>query len=125
AYKDGRPWFDQAYVYMDENHTFIENYIKQNMPSVVYTRNEGTYMTFLDFSKTMAAIDAQAQAKAHGARSPEHYFRDWLLHESGVYFNPGSDYGAGGEGHVRMNIASSRTVIKDVLDSVASAVNKV
>ncbi|MCB1670701.1 MAG: aminotransferase class I/II-fold pyridoxal phosphate-dependent enzyme [Gammaproteobacteria bacterium] len=125
AYNHGGPWFDQVNAYMDENHTFIENYIKNNLPTVGYTRNEGTYMTFLDFSKTMAALDAEKQAKEQNARTPEHFFRDWLVFETGVYFNAGSDYGTGGEGRVRMNIASSRSVIKDVLDSIANAVNRV
>ena len=125
AYEQGAEWFDQANAYMDDNHTFIENYIKQHMPTVGYTRNEGTFMTFLDFSKTMAAIDAEAQAKAHDKRSPEHYFQDWLVYESGVYLNPGSNYGEGGEGHMRMNVASARVVIKDVMDALAAAVNKV
>ena len=110
---------------MDENHTFIENYVKEHMPTVVYTRNEGTYMTFLDFSKTMASIGATEAAKETGARSPEHYFRDWMVYNSGVYLNPGVDYGTGGEGHVRMNIASSRQVVAEVLDAMAAAVNKV
>lgn len=125
AYKHGREWFDQANAYMDNTHTMIENFIKQKMPAVGYTRNEGTYMTFLDFSKVMAAIDAKEQAMAHNSRSPEHYFQDWMVHQSGVYLNPGADYGAGGEGHMRMNIASSQLVISDVLEAMASAVNKV
>jgi len=58
-------------------------------------------------------------------RSPEHYFQDWMVHQSGVYLNPGADYGAGGEGHMRMNIASSQLVISDVLEAMAATVNKV
>lgn len=125
AYRHGREWFDQANAYMDETHTFIENHIKQNIPALGYTRNEGTYMTFLDFSKVMEAIDAQEQAKAHGKRSPEHYLQDWMVYNSGVYLNPGSNYGTGGEGHMRMNIASSRKVVGEVLDAMAMAINKV
>jgi len=125
AYKYGREWFDQANAYMDNTHTMIENFIKQKMPAVGYTRNEGTYMTFLDFSRVMAAIDAKEQAMAHNMRSPEHYFQDWMVHQSGVYLNPGADYGAGGEGHMRMNIASSQLVISDVLEAMAATVNKV
>lgn len=125
AYKNGREWFEQANAYMDDTHTMIENYIKQNMPAVTYTRNEGTYMTFLDFSKVMAAIGAEEQYMSHGKRTPEHYFQDWMVHNSGVYLNPGSSYGTGGEGHMRMNIASSREVVSDVLNAMASAVNKV
>ena len=125
AYRDGREWFEQANAYMDETHNFIESYIKKNIPALGYTRNEGTYMTFLNFSKVMEAIDAEEQAKAHGKRTPEHYLQDWMVHNSGVYLNPGSSYGTGGEGHMRMNIASSRRVVADVLDAMAMAVNKV
>ena len=125
AYNEGGDWFDQANAYMDENHTFIENYVKQNMPSVGYTRNEGTYMTFLNFSKTMSSVGAQEQYMSHDKSSPEHFFQDWLVQNSGVYLNPGADYGSGGAGNMRMNIASSRLVIKEVLDAMAGAVNKV
>ncbi|MDG2422065.1 MAG: aminotransferase class I/II-fold pyridoxal phosphate-dependent enzyme [Gammaproteobacteria bacterium] len=124
AYNEGWDWFQQANSYMDENHTYIENYVKQNMPTVGYVRNEGTYMTFLDFTKTMETIGAKEQHRAHDKASPEHYFQDWLVHNSGVYLNPGSDYGSGGAGHMRMNIASSRLVIRDVLEAMAGAVNK-
>ena len=124
AYNEGWDWFQQANAYMDENHTYIENYVKQNMPTVGYVRNEGTYMTFLDFTKTMETIGAIERHKAHDKASPQHYFQDWLVHNSGVYLNPGSDYGSGGAGHMRMNIASSRLVIRDVLEAMAGAVNK-
>jgi len=125
AYNHGGEWADQCNAYVDQCHTMIENYIRENMPMVGYTRNEGTYMTFLDFSRVMDAIGAKEQAVIHGKESAEHYFQDWLVHQSGVYLNPGSDYGAGGEGHMRMNTASSRLVLKEVLDAMASAIQKV
>ena len=125
AYKYGRDWFDQANAYMDRTHTMIEDFVKKNMPSVGYVRNEGTYMTFLDFTKTMAAIGADEMYKSHDKRSPEHYLQDWMVYNSGVYLNPGSNYGQGGAGRMRMNIASSQVVVQDVLEAMAAAVNKV
>ncbi len=125
AYKHGRDWFEQAKAYLDGSHDMLESYIKQHMPTVGYTRNEGTFMTFLDFSKTMASIGAQQQYKSHGKATPEEYFQDWLVHNSGVYLNPGSNYGTGGAGHMRMNIASSRLLLKEVFDAMAAAVNAV
>jgi cystathionine beta-lyase len=125
AYTNGGEWFDQANVYMDDSHTFVENYVKEHMPNVGYTRNEGTFMTFLDFSKVLSAIGAEELAKAHGKDTAEAYFQDWLTEKSGVYLNPGSSYGAGGEGHMRMNIASSRLVLREVFDAMAAAVRNV
>jgi cystathionine beta-lyase len=123
AYRNGRKWFDQANTYMDESHTYIENYLKQHIPSVGYSRNEGTYMTFWDVDRVMAAIGAESECKAQGKETPESCFQDWLVYHSGVYPNPGSEYGAGGEGHMRMNIASLRLVLRDLLDAMAGAIN--
>ena len=110
---------------MDESHTFVENYIKEHIPNVGYTRNEGTFMTFLDFSKVLDAIGAEELAQVHGKNSAESYFQDWLTEKSGVYLNPGSSYGTGGEGHMRMNFASSRRVLQEVFDAMAAAVRNV
>ena len=54
------------------------------MPDVGYTRNEGTFMTFLDFSPVMERIRAEEKAATQGDDTAEEYFRDWLTHQSGV-----------------------------------------
>ena len=125
AYKDGAPWFDQLLPYLDGNHSFVESYVRDNMPLVGYHRAEGTYLTWLDFSKVIEAIGAPQMAMEKGYRSPEHYFQDWLVEHSGVYLNPGANYGAGGAGHMRMNLASSRQIVKESFDSMAAAFGKV
>lgn len=125
AYKEGGPWVDQLLPYLDGNHSFVESYVRDNMPLVGNNRSEGTYMTWLDFSKAMEAIGAKKAAMDKGYSSPEHYFQDWLVEHSGVYLNPGSNYGPGGDGHMRMNLGSSRLVVKEAFDSMAAALRKV
>ena len=125
AYKYGGEWFDQVNAYMDETHQFIEDYIAAHMPLVGYTRNEGTYMTFIDFSQVIAKLGPEDLRAKYDRMTIEEAFQDWLVHNTGVYANPGSMYGSGGEGHMRFNIASSRIVMKEVFDSMAAAINKV
>jgi len=125
AYREGADWIDQFLPYLDDNHSFVENYIAQHMPKVGYNKAQGTYLTFLDFSRVMEAVGAEEMAVVKGKDSPERYFQDWLVENSGVYLNPGSTYGTGGAGHMRMNLGSSRIVIKEALDSMAAAINKV
>ena len=122
AYRDGGEWLDQLLTYLDDNHTYVENYIAENMPSVGYNRPEGTYLVWLDLSKTMDAIGA-AEMAAEKDMTPEAYLQDWMVMNSGVYINPGSNYGVGGPGHMRFNLGSSRKVVKAALDSMATAVN--
>jgi cysteine-S-conjugate beta-lyase len=122
AYRDGGDWFDQANDYMDDNHQFIEDYVKANLPDVGYTRNEGTYMTFLDFSKVIDALGAEELQAMYDSSTPDRAFREWLVYNSGVYLNPGSAYGAGGEGHVRLNVASSRIILNEAFDAITAAI---
>jgi cystathionine beta-lyase len=122
AYRDGGDWFDQANDYMDDNHQFIEDYVKANLPDVGYTRNEGTYMTFLDFSKVIDALGAEELQAMYDSSAPDRAFREWLVYNSGVYLNPGSAYGAGGEGHVRLNVASSRIILNEAFDAITAAI---
>ncbi|MDH3439348.1 MAG: aminotransferase class I/II-fold pyridoxal phosphate-dependent enzyme [Gammaproteobacteria bacterium] len=125
AYRDGGEWLDQLLAYLDDNHKFTEDYIAKNMPSVGYNRPEGTYLTWLDFSETMDKIGAAEMAEKKEMQSPEVYMQDWLVMNSGVYLNPGSNYGLGGPGRMRFNVGSSRKVVKAALDLVAEAVNNV
>ena len=125
ALRHGADWFDQARDYLYANHSFAEGYIKENMPLVRYNRAEGTYLAWLDVSRVQEAIGAAERAQAAGKPSADHYFRDWLVEQSGVYVNPGFSYGAGGEGHIRMNLASSRQVVKAAFDAMADAMRKV
>jgi bifunctional pyridoxal-dependent enzyme with beta-cystathionase and maltose regulon repressor activities len=68
------------------------------MPRVGYTRNEGTYMTFLDFSQVIAAIGPEELKATYNRSTPEENFQDWLVYKSGAYLNPGSMYGTGWRG---------------------------
>lgn len=125
AYKQGGTWFDQVLPYLDANHAFTENYLREQLPMVGYTPAEGTFLAWLDFSAVLEAINAKEMAAMHGLESPEHYFQDWLVEHSGVLLNPGSNYGSGGAGYMRMNIASARVVVKEALDAMAGALRQV
>ncbi len=124
AMRYGAPWFDQVRPYLDNNHKLLEKHVAK-MPGVSYTKAQGTYLGWLDFTPIMEKIGAAEMAVAHGKASPEHYFQDWLVENAGVYLNPGSNYGLGGEGHMRMNLGSSRFVVQESLDAMAKAFSKV
>ena len=45
----------------------------------------------------------------------------WLMEKAQVQLNPGNTYGAGGENHMRMNIATSRKTLELALNNLAAA----
>ena len=125
AYRRGADWFDQLLPYIDENHNLVEAYVKERMPYFKYKKAEGTYLAWLDVSEVLDGLDAEAMAKKEGLASAEHYFEKWLVMNSGVQINPGSNYGTGGAGHMRMNLGTSRGRIEDALNRMANAVSQI
>jgi len=124
AYREGGEWIDQLVPYLDDNHTFVENYVTENMPLIDYKKAQGTFLTWFDMTRVMDAIGAHEMAATKNM-TPEVYLQEWLVENSGVYLNPGSNYGAAGAGHMRMNLGSSRIVIEQALDAMAATLRTV
>lgn len=96
AYLHGEPWRLELIDYLNENIGFTENFIQKNIPDIHMFRPEGTYMIWLDFRNS--GLDDKA-------------LRNKLIHEAGLGLNPGPDFGPGGEGFMRINIACPRSVL--------------
>ncbi|WP_262705612.1 MULTISPECIES: pyridoxal phosphate-dependent aminotransferase [Streptomyces] len=77
------------------------------LPGIVCAPPEGTFYAFADIVGTGAADSAT--------------YAEWLLREAGVAVTPGSAFGAGGEGHVRLSFAASREDIEEALERMGSA----
>jgi cystathionine beta-lyase len=49
----------------------------------------------------------------------------YLVKQAKVHMNPGSSYGTGGAGHMRMNIATSRKTLELALTNLRDALKAV
>ena len=128
AYRHGGEWFDQLLPYLDDNHSYAEKFIKQHIPQVGITKAQGTYLSWVDMSKVSEAIGAEQLSKAsltsNEPKTAEDVLETWLVENSGVQLNPGTKYGTGGVGHMRMNLGTSRKLIKIALNNMSAAINK-
>jgi len=129
AYKHGQDWLDQVLPYLDDNHQYVEDFLRDNLPQVGYTRAEGTFLSWLHFDGIMEATGSvEKSAASQMTDSPQtvsRAFKDWLVENSGVQLNDGQGYGKGGERCMRMNIGCSRQVLSEALNSMADTINKV
>ena len=128
ALRGGADWLDELLVYIDGNHDFAEQYIRENIPQIRYTKAEGTYLAWLDVKDLAEAIDAEGKAAAENESAEQPVTAEtmvvrWLVENAGVYTNAGSSYGPGGENHLRMNLGTSRRLIQLALDNIAEAVS--
>ena len=107
AYNEGEEWRRQMLHYIEGNILFVEDYLQQNLPQIKPLRPQASFLVWLD---------CRALALPHD--SLIHLFVD----EAGLALNDGEMFGPGGEGFMRMNIASPRAVLREALDKLRSAV---
>lgn len=126
AITEGEPWLDDLLIYLNDNHDFAVDYISRNMPLVRTVKPQGTYLAWLDVTEMRDRIGASEIAARESAKkvepiTPEDVVQRWFAENAGVFLNPGSNYGTGGGGYMRMNLASPRSVVKTALDRMAQA----
>lgn len=127
---EGADWLDQVNAYIDANQDFAEQYIRENLPGVEYTKAQGTYLAWIDIGGVAERLGAKRLAEEATANSDtgravtaENIVGNWLIENAKVQLNAGSSYGPGGENHMRMNVATSRQTLKLALDNMAAALN--
>lgn len=105
AYSDGADWFDSVKSYIWENILFAKNYIEENASQIKVLVPEGTYLLWLDFSKT-------------GLSDSE--INDRVLNKAKVWLDSGSMFGKEGEKFQRINCATPRIILEDALKRICS-----
>ena len=127
---EGADWLDQVKAYIDANQDFAEQYIRENLPGVEYTKAQGTYLAWIDIGGVAERLGAKRLAEEATANSDtgravtaENIVGNWFIENAKVQLNAGSSYGPGGENHMRMNVATSRQTLKLALDNMAAALN--
>jgi cystathionine beta-lyase len=129
ALNEGDDWLDQLVPYIDANHEFVAAYVKEKIPLVKYAKAQATYLAWLDVSAVAERIGA-AEAAAAASRTsktpvtPGMVVERWFVEHAKVHMNPGAEYGTGGEGHMRMNLGTSRKLVALALESMARALSE-
>jgi len=109
AYSRGDEWLDSLLKYIDGNVSLVMDYCSTRIPLIVPVRPEATYMIWLDCRKLgMKGQDLQ----------------DFFIRKAGVGLNEGSTFGPGGEGFMRMNLATSRKTVMIAMDKIEKAVSQ-
>jgi cystathionine beta-lyase len=109
AYRDGQEWLEQVLQYLEDNRSFLCNYIESNLPQLSMAKPEGTYLVWLD------CRNAGIQGNPY----------EFFLKEARVALNDGETFGNGGEGFVRLNLACSRDVLEQALERMKAALQKI
>ncbi len=127
ALEEGEPWLDDLLAYLDANHDFATSFVRDKLPGITHHKGQGTYLAWLnvaEFADRIGAAETAARESAEGTDevTAERIVQRWFAESAGVFLNPGSNYGTGGEGYMRMNLASPRAIVETALNNMAAAV---
>lgn len=109
AYRHADGWLESTLDYLRGNREVVARFVEQELPGVEFIPPEGTYLAWLDFRRVVPADELEG----------------FLLDRAKVGLNLGAGYGPGGEGHARLNFATSRSLVTRCLERVRDALTTV
>lgn len=106
ALRHGGPWLDDLLAGLDENRHLLTDLLAEHLPDVGYRLPQGTYLAWLD-------------CRPLGLEDPGRVF----LKKGRVALHRGADFGTGGQGFVRLNLATSPEILAEAVRRMGAAVH--
>ena len=108
AYEKGEEWRKQMLGYVQGNIDFIVDFLKTNIPQIKPMIPEASFLVWLNCEELGMETDD---------------LFDFFAQKAGLGLNKGTTFGQGGEYHLRLNVASSRLILKKAMKQLSKAVN--
>ncbi len=108
AFTEGDEWLAQLLKYIDGNINYLANYLEKNIPSIKMIKPEATYMAWLD-CRELKMNDKELNS--------------FFIRNAGLGLNPGAQFGKGGSGFMRINLACPRKTLEKGLEQLKSALS--
>ncbi|MBP5323252.1 MAG: PatB family C-S lyase [Bacteroidaceae bacterium] len=109
AYTNGTEWLDQCLAYIEGNIDFVLQTLRADMPLIGMIRPQASYLVFLD---------------CRGLRLSVEELNRFFADEARLALNDGAMFGKPGEGFMRLNVASPRSVIGRAMQQLKEAYDK-
>lgn len=107
AYRKGDEWRKEMLAYIEDNIRFVEDYCEKNIPGVRALRPEASFLVWLDCRELGLSHDELI---------------DLFVNKARVALNDGAMFGKEGDGLMRLNVASPRSVMEEVMNRIKEAV---
>ena len=104
AWTTGDDWADQLVAYLAGRRDQLERRLADEAPQLRFHPPQSTFLAWLD--ATDAGLGPRPAAR--------------LLQQGRVAVQEGTEYGPGGEGHVRVNFGTTEAVLDDIISRITS-----
>ena len=108
AFDKGEPWLEELRCYLWENRKCVCEFVEKELPQIHIVDADATYLMWLDCS---SLTDDSV------------VFTRMIREKTGLYISDGTEYGGNGRYFVRLNTACPRSVLKDGLKRLKTAID--
>ncbi len=105
AWRESQAWLDEAVPYLQANRDHLLAQLAAHFPGVRCHAPEGTYLAWLDCAGLGLATEPAAHFRRHGR----------------VALSPGRSFGTGYDAFARINFATSRAILDQVLERITKS----
>lgn len=106
AFRNGEAWRRQMLEYVEGNIDFICDFCAREMPQIKPLRPQASFLVWLD---------CRALGLDHDGLT------DLFINKARLALNDGETFNPGGQGFMRLNVATSRTVLARAMEQLKSA----
>lgn len=106
AFRYGESWRKQMLEYVEGNIRYIEEFCKDNIPQIKPLRPQASFLVWLD---------------CRGLGLSHDELNDLFVNKAGLALNDGEMFNPDGEGFMRLNVGTSRTILKKAMSQLLAA----
>ena len=106
AFRYGESWRKQMLEYVEGNIRYIEDFCKDNIPQIKPLRPQASFLVWLD---------------CRGLGLSHDQLTDLFVNKAGLALNDGEMFNPGGEGFMRLNVGTSRTILEKAMRQLLAA----
>ena len=107
AFRHGAEWRRQMLDYIQGNIEFVEDFCREHIPQIRPLRPQASFLVWLDCRRL--GLDREGLNRL-------------FIDGAGLALNDGEMFSPGGEGFMRLNVGTSRSVLKDALERLRSVI---
>lgn len=108
AYQQGEAWRKEMLHYVEGNIRFVEDYCKEHLPGIRPLRPQASFLVWLDCRELGLSHEQLIDLFVNTAR---------------LALNDGEMFGPGGEGFMRMNVGTPRSILLQALQQLSAAIS--
>ncbi|MBR3649491.1 MAG: PatB family C-S lyase, partial [Victivallales bacterium] len=109
AFQHGEQWRREMIAYLQDNIDFVIRFCEKDLPGIKALRPQASFLVWLD---------------CRGLGMNHEQLNDFFINKAHLALNDGEMFGPGGEGFMRLNVGTPRSILMEALNRMKDALPK-